>query len=64
MKKKGRVGDSPKSETTKQGDVPNYGYALAPYVLSLSLFVGAIALNIIYPRKSPESLPNTLRHNG
>ena len=38
-----------KSETTKQGDVPNYGYALAPYVLSLSLFVGAIALNIIYP---------------
>ena len=38
-----------KSETTKQGDVPNYGYALAPYVLSLSLFVGALAVNIIYP---------------
>ena len=37
------------SETNKQGDVPNYGYALAPYVLSLSLFVGALAVNIIYP---------------
>ena len=37
------------AETTEQGDVPNYGYALAPYVLSLSLFVGALALNIIYP---------------
>ena len=37
------------SETNTRGDVPNYGYALAPYVLSLSLFVGALAVNVIYP---------------
>ena len=36
------------SETNARGDVPNYGYALAPYVLSLSLFVGALAVNVIY----------------
>ena len=51
-----------KSETTKQGDVPNYGYALAPYVLSLSLFVGAIALNIVYPiRKTFAEQENAFR---
>ena len=51
-----------KSETIKQGDVPNYGYALAPYVLSLSLFVGAIALNIIYPiRKTFAEQENAFR---
>ena len=51
-----------KSETTKQGDVPNYGYALEPYVLSLSLFVGAIALNIIYPiRKTFAEQENAFR---
>ena len=51
-----------KSETTKHGDVPNYGYALAPYVLSLSLFVGAIALNIIYPiRKTFAEQENAFR---
>ena len=51
-----------KSETTKQGEVPNYGYALAPYVLSLSLFVGAIALNIIYPiRKTFAEQENAFR---
>ena len=37
------------SETNARGDVPNYGYALAPYVLSLSLFVGVLAVNVIYP---------------
>ena len=51
-----------KSETTKQGDVPNYGYALAPYVLSLSLFVGALAVNIIYPiRKTFAEQENAFR---
>ena len=51
-----------KSETTKQGEVPNYGYALAPYVLSLSLFVGVIALNIIYPiRKTFAEQENAFR---
>ena len=50
------------SETNKQGDVPNYGYALAPYVLSLSLFVGALAVNIIYPiRKTFAEQENAFR---
>lgn len=31
------------------GEVPNYGYALSPYVLSLGLFVGAFVFNVIYP---------------
>lgn len=29
--------------------VPNYGHALAPYVLSLALFVGAIVFNFAFP---------------
>ncbi|UQS83028.1 YhgE/Pip domain-containing protein [Bombilactobacillus thymidiniphilus] len=29
--------------------VPNYGHALAPYVLSLALYVGALVFNFIYP---------------
>ncbi len=50
------------SETNKQGDVPNYGYALAPYVLSLSLFLGALAVNIIYPiRKTFAEQENAFR---
>lgn len=44
-----QIANPVKSETTEKGNVPNYGYALAPYVLSLSLFVGAIVLNVIYP---------------
>lgn len=34
---------------TKYTDVPNYGHALAPYVLSLSLYVGCMLFNFIYP---------------
>jgi len=34
---------------TVKGNVPSYGYALSPYVLSLGLFVGALVFNVIYP---------------
>ena len=44
-----QIANPVKSEMTGKGNVPNYGYALSPYVLSLSLFVGAIVLNVIYP---------------
>ena len=44
-----QIANPVKSEMTEKGNVPNYGYALSPYVLSLSLFVGAIVLNFIYP---------------
>ncbi len=33
----------------KYSDVPNYGHALAPYVLSLALYVGCLVFNFIYP---------------
>lgn len=29
--------------------VPNYGYALAPYMLSVALYVGALVFNLVYP---------------
>lgn len=29
--------------------VPNYGHALAPYVLSVALYVGALVFNFVYP---------------
>lgn len=29
--------------------VPNYGYALAPYMLSVALFVGCLVFNLVYP---------------
>ena len=29
--------------------MPNYGYAMAPYMLSLALFVGSLTLTTIYP---------------
>ena len=44
-----QIANPVKSEMAEKGNVPNYGYALSPYVLSLSLFVGAIVLNVIYP---------------
>ncbi|NLL77064.1 MAG: YhgE/Pip domain-containing protein [Clostridiales bacterium] len=33
----------------KYSEVPNYGFALAPYVLSLALYVGCLVFNFIYP---------------
>ena len=37
------------TESSQIGNVPNYGYALSPYVLSLGLYVGALVFNVIYP---------------
>ena len=39
------------NEVTQQkySEVPNYGHALAPYVLSLALYVGCLVFNFIYP---------------
>ncbi|NVY96556.1 YhgE/Pip domain-containing protein [Lactobacillus sp. DCY120] len=38
-----------KQKHTNYSYVPNYGHALAPYVLSLALYVGAIVFNFAYP---------------
>ncbi|MEY8755295.1 YhgE/Pip family protein [Peribacillus frigoritolerans] len=43
----------------KSSDVPNYGHALAPYVLSLGLFVGAIAFNMGFPTGLPSTRPTS-----
>lgn len=45
------------NQETTEGDVPNYGYALSPYVLSLGLFVGALVFNVIYPVRHYFSKP-------
>ncbi|MFC7391700.1 YhgE/Pip family protein [Scopulibacillus cellulosilyticus] len=39
--------------------VNNYGYGLAPYFLSLGLFVGALMLTIIYDLRKPALEPRT-----
>ena len=47
-----------------QGDVPNYGNALSPYVLSLGLFVGALAFCVIYPIRGFYSTPKMRVRGG
>lgn len=38
-----------KTTQTKYSEVPNYGHALAPYFMSVSLYVGALVFNFAYP---------------
>lgn len=38
-----------KTTQTKYSKVPNYGHALAPYFMSVSLFVGCLVFNFVYP---------------
>ena len=40
-------------------EVPNYGTGMAPYMLSLGLFVGAIMLTIIFPLKETREQPKS-----
>ena len=44
-------------EENKMNHVPNYGSGLAPYFLSLSLFVGALMLSVIFPMFTPALEP-------
>lgn len=45
-----------KQKHTSYSHVPNYGHALAPYVLSVALYVGCIVFNFAYPiRKVSEA---------
>lgn len=39
--------------------VPNYGHALAPYILSLGLFVGALSFNLVFPINAPAGRPTS-----
>ncbi|HIX34948.1 MAG TPA: YhgE/Pip domain-containing protein [Candidatus Limosilactobacillus merdigallinarum] len=38
-----------KTKSHSYSYVPNYGHALAPYVLSVALYVGALIFNFVYP---------------
>jgi putative membrane protein len=46
-------------KTTRLNDVPNYGTGFAPYFLSLSLFVGAVVLSVIFPMLDPAAEPKS-----
>ncbi|HWJ79382.1 MAG TPA: YhgE/Pip domain-containing protein [Niallia sp.] len=48
-----------KVEDSKVSDVPNYGTALAPYFISLGLFVGALMLSIVFAFDEPEGKPRS-----
>ena len=43
----------------KVSDVPNYGTGLAPYFISLGLFVGALMLSIVFSFAEPERQPKS-----
>ncbi|OCA87498.1 YhgE/Pip domain-containing protein [Pseudobacillus wudalianchiensis] len=42
-----------------QHHVPNYGTGIAPYFLSLGLFVGALMLTIVFPLRDPAEQPSS-----
>ncbi|MFC3883645.1 YhgE/Pip family protein [Bacillus songklensis] len=44
-------------KNTKINKVPNYGTGVAPYFVSLSLFVGALVISIVFPFYEPANVP-------
>lgn len=48
-----------KIKNEKLNEVPNYGTGIAPYFLSLGLFVGALLVTIVYPLREPATTPKT-----
>jgi putative membrane protein len=46
-------------KTTRLNHVPDYGTGFAPYFLSLSLFVGALVLSVIFPMFDPAEEPKS-----
>lgn len=56
------MADPIKVDSEKVSEVPNYGTGLAPYFISLGLFVGALMLSIVFSFDEPEGQPkNGLR---
>ncbi|WP_245960967.1 YhgE/Pip domain-containing protein [Sinobaca qinghaiensis] len=39
--------------------VPNYGHAMAPYMMAVALFLGSVIFCLLYPVKQPETLPSS-----
>jgi len=44
-------------DVVKTSEVPNYGTGLAPYFISMGLYVGALLLTVVYPAKEPIQPP-------
>lgn len=44
--------------------VPNYGAALAPYVMSLALYVGALVFNFVFPIRKISIRDKQVQHGG
>ncbi|HZG72304.1 MAG TPA: YhgE/Pip domain-containing protein, partial [Chondromyces sp.] len=40
-------------------EVPNYGTGIAPYFLSLGLYVGALLLTVVFPLREPSARPKS-----
>ena len=45
--------------TEELHEVPNYGTGLAPYFLSLALFVGALLLTVVFPLRESSGIPKS-----
>ncbi|WP_110928916.1 YhgE/Pip domain-containing protein [Bacillus massiliglaciei] len=51
------VAEPVKVEKESVNEVPNYGTGIAPYFLSLGLFVGALLISIVFPFEQPVGVP-------
>ncbi|MGG3799351.1 YhgE/Pip family protein [Metabacillus fastidiosus] len=53
------VAEPVKVKDEKVNEVPNYGTGFAPYFISISLFVGALTLSIIFPMRDSFGTPKS-----
>lgn len=53
------VAEPVKVKDEKVNEVPNYGTGFAPYFISISLFVGALTLSIIFPMRDSLGTPKS-----
>lgn len=54
-----QVSQPVKADHTELDKVPNNGTSMAPYMIAVSLFVGAIALNLMYNMYLPKAYPKS-----
>ena len=51
-------------DAQRANEVPATGYALAPYFMTLALWVGALAFYLMFPALKQSCWPETGRHGG
>ncbi|MCM2677269.1 YhgE/Pip family protein [Alkalicoccobacillus plakortidis] len=44
---------------TQVSELPNYGYGMAPYMMSVALFIGAVIYCLLFPIKEPAEYPTS-----